>query len=83
MSSASSLFIPCFASVTLFITVNFEINTLLKVQVWQGANMKAVRVNEYGGPEALSYEDIEKPVPSSKEALIKINASCLYERDTY
>ena len=45
--------------------------------------MKAVRVNEYGGPEALSYEDIEKPVPSSKEALVKINASGINYIDTY
>ena len=45
--------------------------------------MKAVRVNEYGGPEALSYEDIEKPVPNSKEALVKINASGINYIDTY
>ena len=45
--------------------------------------MKAVRVNEYGGPEALSYEDIEKPVPSNKEALVKINASGINYIDTY
>ena len=32
--------------------------------------MKAVRVNEYGGPEAL-YEEVEKPTPGSNEVLVK------------
>ena len=45
--------------------------------------MKAVRVNEYGGPEALSYEEVEKPVPGSNEVLVKIAAAGVNYIDTY
>lgn len=37
--------------------------------------MKAVRISEFGGPEVLKIEDIEQPVPSSDEILIKVFAS--------
>ena len=36
--------------------------------------MKAVRINEYGGLEALSYEDVEKPEPGEGEARVKVEA---------
>lgn len=36
--------------------------------------MKAVRINEYGGLEALSYEEMEKPEPGEGEARVKIEA---------
>ena len=45
--------------------------------------MKAVRVNEYGGPEALSYEELEKPAPGSNEVLVKIAAAGVNYIDTY
>jgi NADPH2:quinone reductase len=45
--------------------------------------MKAVRVNEYGGPEALSYEEVKKPVPGSNEVLVKIAAAGVNYIDTY
>ena len=45
--------------------------------------MKAVRVNEYGGPEALSYEEVKKPAPGSNEVLIKIAAAGVNYIDTY
>lgn len=45
--------------------------------------MKAVRVNEFGGPEALSVEEIETPAPASGEALIKIEAAGINYIDTY
>ena len=45
--------------------------------------MKAVRVNEYGGPEALSYEEVEKPVPGSNEVLVKVAAAGVNYIDTY
>ena len=45
--------------------------------------MKAVRVNEYGGPEALSYEEVEKPAPGSNEVLVKIAAAGVNYIDTY
>lgn len=45
--------------------------------------MKAIRVNEKGGPEVLSYEDIDKPEPGSGEVLVKIEAAGLNFIDTY
>ena len=45
--------------------------------------MKAVRVNEYGGPETLSYEEVEKPVPGSNEVLVKVAAAGVNYIDTY
>lgn len=36
--------------------------------------MKSVRINEYGGLEALSYEEVEKPEPGEGEARVKVEA---------
>ncbi len=45
--------------------------------------MKAVRVNEFGGPEALSVEEIAVPSPAEHEVLVKIEAAGLNFIDTY
>jgi len=45
--------------------------------------MKAVRVNEFGGPEALSVEDIDVPTAGAGEALVKIEAAGINYIDTY
>jgi NADPH2:quinone reductase len=45
--------------------------------------MKAVRVHQYGGPEVLSYDEIEVPEPKAGEARIKIEASGLNFIDIY
>lgn len=37
--------------------------------------MKAVRVHEYGGPEVLVYEDVEKPAPGAKQVLVRVHAA--------
>jgi NADPH:quinone reductase len=37
--------------------------------------VKAVRVHEFGGPEALRYEEIPAPKPAAGEALVKIAAA--------
>jgi NADPH:quinone reductase-like Zn-dependent oxidoreductase len=37
--------------------------------------MKAVRIHEYGGPEALRYEDAPVPTPGADEVLIQVHAS--------
>ncbi|RYE27438.1 MAG: NADP-dependent oxidoreductase, partial [Sphingobacteriaceae bacterium] len=34
--------------------------------------MKAIRVNEFGGPEVMKLEEIECPVPKADEILIKM-----------
>ena len=45
--------------------------------------MKAIRVNEQGGPEVLSYEDVEIPEPGPGEARIKLAAAGVNYIDTY
>ncbi|WP_413309728.1 NADPH:quinone oxidoreductase family protein [Bacillus sp. 1P10SD] len=44
--------------------------------------MKAVQLNEYGGPEVLNLVDIEKPVPKGHEVLIEIKAIGVNYADT-
>src|SRR5919107_187158 len=45
--------------------------------------MKAIRVNEHGGPEVLNYEDVEAPEPGEGEARVKLAASGMNFIDTY
>lgn len=45
--------------------------------------MKAVRVNQFGGPEALSVEELEVPSLADNKVLVKIEAAGLNYIDTY
>ncbi|MGH9341296.1 MAG: quinone oxidoreductase family protein [Acidobacteriota bacterium] len=45
--------------------------------------MKAIRVHEPGGVEALKYEDVESPRPGAAEALIDIRAAGVNFIDIY
>ncbi len=45
--------------------------------------MKAVRVHQYGGLEALKYEDVPLPQPGEGEARVKIEASGVNFIDIY
>ena len=45
--------------------------------------MKAVRFQQYGGPEVLRYEDLPDPVPTAGQALVEIAATGLNYIDTY
>jgi NADPH:quinone reductase-like Zn-dependent oxidoreductase len=37
--------------------------------------MQAVRINAYGGPEVLQFEEVPQPVPAADEILVKVYAS--------
>ena len=37
--------------------------------------MKAIRINEFGGPEVMKIEDIDRPVPAPDEVLVEVYAS--------
>ena len=40
-------------------------------------HMKAVRYCEYGAPDVLKIEEVEKPVPKEDELLVKVQAASL------
>ena len=39
--------------------------------------MKAIRYCEYGSPNVVKLENVEKPVPNENQVLIKVQASSL------
>ena len=45
--------------------------------------MKTIRVNEYGGPEVLSYEDVPVPEPGPGQARVRLAASGVNFIDVY
>lgn len=45
--------------------------------------MKAVRFHEFGGPEALRFEDVPEPVPGRGEILVRLVACGVNFIDTY
>ena len=45
--------------------------------------MKAIRIHQYGGLDALSYDDVDVPQPGAGEVRIKIGAAGLNFIDTY
>src|SRR5450631_4664173 len=45
--------------------------------------MKAIRFCEYGSPDVLKFEDVEKPVPNDDQVLIKVRAASLNALDAY
>src|SRR6266481_7390343 len=45
--------------------------------------MKAVVVNEWGGPEVLKYQDAPKPEPKDDEILVRVMAAAVNPVDSY
>lgn len=45
--------------------------------------MKAIRVNSPGGPETLSFEDIQEPIPGPNEVLVRMEAIGVNFIDVY
>ena len=45
--------------------------------------MKAIRVNEHGGPEVLAFEDVDTPRIGEGEVLVKVESAGINFIDTY
>lgn len=45
--------------------------------------MKAIRFHSNGGPDVLTYEEVDDPVPAAGQALVKVDAIGLNYIDTY
>ncbi len=43
--------------------------------------MKAIVLTRYGGPDALQLKEVDKPIPSENEVLIKIHAAAINDYD--
>src|SRR5690349_13116073 len=46
------------------------------------ATMKVIQFHEYGGPEVLQYEEVERPTHDSKQVLVKVEAVGINYADT-
>ena len=49
----------------------------------QGNPMQAIRVNQPGGPDALSYESVDDPTPTAGQALVRLEAMGVNFIDIY
>jgi NADPH:quinone reductase-like Zn-dependent oxidoreductase len=47
------------------------------------AMMKAIVAHEYGSPEVLKYEDVQRPQPKENEILVRVIAAGVNPVDTY
>jgi NADPH:quinone reductase-like Zn-dependent oxidoreductase len=45
--------------------------------------VKAIRIHQPGGPEALRYEDVATPAPKAGEVLIRLKAAAVNHRDLF
>ena len=45
--------------------------------------MKAIRFCEYGSPDVVKLDDVEKPVPNDDQVLLKVRAASLNALDAY
>jgi NADPH:quinone reductase-like Zn-dependent oxidoreductase len=68
-----------------FAAVIFLANSAFSVASAQSnaPTMKAVVMNEYGGPEVLKYQDAPKPEPKDDEILVRVIAAAVNPVDTY
>jgi len=46
-------------------------------------HMKAIRVNQFGGPEVLKIEEISTPKPDAGQVLVRVRAAGVNPYDTY
>src|SRR5947208_4002237 len=69
----------------LFLALVLAMSCALGIAAAQtnGPMMKAVVVNEYGGPEVLKYEDAPRPEPKEDEILVRVIAAAVNPVDTY
>jgi NADPH2:quinone reductase len=45
--------------------------------------MKAIVVDEFGGPEVLRLEDVPTPRPAANQVLVRVRAAGVNPYDTY
>jgi NADPH:quinone reductase-like Zn-dependent oxidoreductase len=78
--SASAIFLALFG--TVFIAYWMSSNDCDRKTALVNP-MKAIVYCEYGSPDVLKFEDVEKPVPNDNQVLIKVRAASLNAFDVY
>jgi NADPH:quinone reductase-like Zn-dependent oxidoreductase len=48
---------------------------------WKDTDVKAIVYHQYGSPDVLKLEEVEKPVPTDDEILIKVHAVSVNRSD--
>jgi NADPH:quinone reductase-like Zn-dependent oxidoreductase len=51
--------------------------------VVENAQMKAVRIHQFGGPEVLTYEDVSDPQPRKDQVMVRVRACSLNHLDIW
>src|SRR5438477_897030 len=69
----------------LFLALVLAMSCALAIAAAQtnGPMMKAVVVNEYGGPDVLKYQDAPRPEPKEDEILVRVIAAAVNPVDSY
>src|SRR5438045_4376140 len=79
--STSAIFITLL--LWLFIAYWTSTNECFLITSTPNNPMKAIVYCEYGSPDVLKFEDVEKPVPNDNQVLIKVRAASLNALDAY
>jgi NADPH:quinone reductase-like Zn-dependent oxidoreductase len=77
-----------------FLTILVALVAWVSIAYWMSSNecdrktaltnpMKAIRYCEYGSPDVVKLQDVEKPVPNDNQVLIKVRAASLNALDAY
>ncbi len=75
-------------------TILFALLLVLFIAYWTSTNecdrntvltnpMRAIRYCEYGSPDVVKLDDVERPVPKDNEVLVKVRAASLNALDAY
>jgi NADPH:quinone reductase-like Zn-dependent oxidoreductase len=67
--------------IALFIAYWRSTNDCERLGAAPGDKMKAIVHCEYGSPDVLKLEDVEKPVPNDNQVLVKVRAAALNPLD--
>lgn len=60
-----------------------KILLILDKRTFGGIRMRAVRYHEYGGPEVLVVDEVDRPEPGEDEVLVDVRAAGVNPVDTY
>ena len=63
--------------------IHFAVTSISDASMTLPATMRAVRLEETAGPQALRVEQIPVPAPGEGEVLVRVRAAALNRRDLF